>query len=317
MSFKNGSDKISVIVPAYNYAQFLPETLSDLQKQTYTNWECIVVDDGSTDDTRNVAKTWVRKDSRFKYIFQKNSGLSAARNTGIEQSQGAFIQLLDADDLLESDKFRLQIKAFSEHPEADIIYGELRYFTTTNKELRWFDLQEKGAPWMAQTFDPDMAKLTATLLRMNIMAVNCPLVRRSVFEDVGHFNKSLKSLEDWEFWCRCVLFGKRFLYLDHPGSYALVRSHGSSMSRNFQRMAEAGLIVREGLKKQIKTIADVQKRTAFQGINDQLLKSTHHTLYAIYKEKNLKAKAVGVLWKNFLATGEWKHFLKTSLQTLS
>ena len=82
---------VSVVVPAYNYGHFLGETLSDLQKQTYEHWECIIVDDGSTDNTRDVAKEWCLKDKRYRYIFQKNAGLSAARNTGIKNCIGTFI----------------------------------------------------------------------------------------------------------------------------------------------------------------------------------------------------------------------------------
>jgi glycosyltransferase involved in cell wall biosynthesis len=109
----NNSPLVSIIIPAYNYSHFLFETLGDIQKQTYQNWECIIVDDGSSDNTKEVVAQIVKKDQRFIYIYQNNKGPNAARNNGINHSKGEFIQFLDADDKMEHHKLEVQVKFFS------------------------------------------------------------------------------------------------------------------------------------------------------------------------------------------------------------
>ena len=95
---------ISVIIAAYNYGKYLSDAFSSLQNQTYSDWECIVIDDGSKDYTREIVAEWIKKDQRIKYYLQKNAGPSAARNNGAEKAQGNYILFLDADDILERDR---------------------------------------------------------------------------------------------------------------------------------------------------------------------------------------------------------------------
>ena len=89
---------VSIIVPCYNQAQYLSEALESVLQQTYTDWECIIVNDGSPDNTDIIVKDWLQRDNRFKYLYKDNGGLSSARNFGIENSNGTYILLLDADD---------------------------------------------------------------------------------------------------------------------------------------------------------------------------------------------------------------------------
>ena len=91
---------VSIIIPCYNHAQYLDVTLSSVINQTFSNWECIIVNNGSEDDTKIIAAKWCEKDSRFKYVEQENKGVSAARNKGIRISKGEFILPLDADDYI-------------------------------------------------------------------------------------------------------------------------------------------------------------------------------------------------------------------------
>lgn len=101
--------KVSVIVPCFNQAGYLPEALGSVLGQTFADWECIIVNDGSPDDTARVAAEWVKRDARFRYIEKANGGLSSARNAGIEAARGQFVQFLDADDALHPRKFELQL----------------------------------------------------------------------------------------------------------------------------------------------------------------------------------------------------------------
>jgi glycosyltransferase involved in cell wall biosynthesis len=108
---------VSVIIPCYNYGRYLGDALDSIAAQTYSHWECLVVDDGSTDNTSDVGMQYAEKDSRFSYIYQQNGGVSSARNTALNKAKGKYIQLLDADDMLEPDKLQLQVSLLEENQE--------------------------------------------------------------------------------------------------------------------------------------------------------------------------------------------------------
>lgn len=117
---------ISVIIPCYNQAVYLPEALESLLKQTYTHWEAIVVNDGSPDDTEAVALEYARQFPQIKYVSQSNGGLSAARNKGIEYAQGTYILPLDADDRISPKYMEEAMRAFEEKPvETGVLSGIL------------------------------------------------------------------------------------------------------------------------------------------------------------------------------------------------
>src|SRR5689334_5736274 len=110
---------ISVIVPCYNYGHFLPDAIRSIQAQRFSDWECIIVDDGSQDNTQNVAAQLASKDVRITYVHQSNAGLSAARNKGLSLARGKYIQLLDADDGIAPDKFLLQYQFLETNSKID------------------------------------------------------------------------------------------------------------------------------------------------------------------------------------------------------
>ena len=122
------SPKVSVTIPCFNQAHFLSDCIASLQAQTCPHWEAIIVNDGSPDDTREVAKRLMQSDHRVRYVEQENGGLAAARNAGIYASRGEYLQFLDADDLLLPTKFELQLKLFMQNPEVDLAYCDFAYF---------------------------------------------------------------------------------------------------------------------------------------------------------------------------------------------
>ena len=124
---------ISVIVPCYNQAQFLDECLQSVLDQTYQNWECIIVNDGSPDHTEEIAKNWVEKDARFRYLSKENGGLSSARNAGIEIAKGEWILPLDADDKIGERYLELAEKEFGK--DYTVIYCEAELFG--NETGKW------------------------------------------------------------------------------------------------------------------------------------------------------------------------------------
>ena len=194
---------ISVIIPCYNYGRYLGETLDSVIAQDFSNWECLIIDDGSTDNTFEVVKEFIQQDKRIQYQFKKNGGLSDARNFGLKLAKGKFIQFLDADDLICEKKFTHQLDVFKKDTTLDLVYGRVVYFDNdTNKVSASVDM--KDIEWMPQV-SGGPSKVFPYLIKKNIMAVSCPLVRKKSIQNVGLFNVNLTSLEDWEYWIRAVL----------------------------------------------------------------------------------------------------------------
>jgi glycosyltransferase involved in cell wall biosynthesis len=241
---------VSVIVPAYNYGRFIGQMVESLQQQTLTDWECVVVDDGSTDDTEEVVKFHADRDPRIKFLRQANQRQAAARNTGLQNSTGLFIQFLDADDLIEPRKLELQVAYLKQNPEVDITYSGVRYFTDDRVEERLLSRQysswENAGAWMPEISGAGK-DLLPVLLRNNIMVVNSPLVRRRAIDQIGLFEVGLTPVEDWEYWIRCAAQGLVFHFQDFDGSGALVRAHDISSSKDQRRMLRATLLMRKKL----------------------------------------------------------------------
>jgi len=219
---------VTVIIPSYNYAHFIGTAIQSVQQQTYQDWECIVVDDGSTDNSRELVAAFVAADERIKYVYQANRGLAGARNTGLTLARGRFLQFLDSDDLIEPEKLASQVKFLEQHPDVDIVYGNTRYFRTDHPAERLYSSWGEEKPWMPEISEGANA-LKALVQR--VIVVHAPLLRSSVIGDVGQFNESMKACEDWHFWIRCAALGKRFQYLEAEHTLALIRWHAESMSQ--------------------------------------------------------------------------------------
>jgi glycosyltransferase involved in cell wall biosynthesis len=221
---------VSIIIPTYNYAHYLKETLQSVLVQTYTDWECIVIDDGSKDNTSEIVNEFVKKDNRFLYIHQQNKGVSAARNLGIKTAKGDFIQFLDGDDLLQTDKIKSQIEIFNQQPAVDIVYNDVRFFDDGNSKLLRASLKNnKPDNWLPK-FSAKGKTIVEAFSKINFLVMNSPLIKKSVFNKVGYFDEAMKALEDWDFWMRCALDNCFFHYNENENAFALVRSHHGSLS---------------------------------------------------------------------------------------
>lgn len=229
---------VSIIVPCYNQAHYLPEALGSIAGQTYQHWECIIVNDGSTDNTREVAREWAQKDVRFKYVQKKNGGLSSARNAGLEQAIGEYIQLLDADDLLEADKIKHQITYLDNSEEKiDIIVSGYRYFQDTDSSRGLLIFGPFNLlPEVAVNIE-DKEDIVKLFSKTNPMVVSAPLYHKSIFQTIGRFDETLGANEDWDFHLRCVVDGIVFQHCGYPPkSRTLIRIHDKSMSADRRNM---------------------------------------------------------------------------------
>lgn len=173
---------ISVIMPTYNQGAYIAKSLDSIEKQIYQNWECIVVDDGSKDDTENIVKKFIQKDDRFKYIKQENSGPSLARNNGISHSNGDYILPLDSDDIISPCYIREAIDVFIGDPKTKLVYCDAEFFG------------EKSGKWKL----PDYSY--KKLLFSNMIFCS-GIYRRSDYNKTNGYNINMREgLEDWDFW---------------------------------------------------------------------------------------------------------------------
>jgi glycosyltransferase involved in cell wall biosynthesis len=211
----------SVIIPCYNHAHFLEESLSSLIRQSYHDWEAIIVNDGSTDNTEEVAYKWCKIDSRIKFISITNSGLSTARNKGIEFSSGEFIALLDADDKYASNHLELISKSFK--TDADIVFTGYTYFSGNTVE----------------NHDVNLCTETnfSQIVYHNLVPPVAVAFKRSLLLQSGNFDSSLKSAEDWDLWIRFFKVGAKLGILENSSCY--YRISENSMSRQFLTMYDS------------------------------------------------------------------------------
>ena len=221
---------VTIVIPSYNYGHLIDQTLESILAQTYPHWECFVVDDGSTDNTGEVVKPYANRDERIRYILQPNSRAGAARNNGIRNSSGKYLQFLDADDLIEKTKLENQVAYLEQHPEVDIVYGGIRYFRT---EDRLTDLSRKvgeAVTWMPR-ISGSGRDAVLSLIRLPLV-IHSPLVRKGEGDSVVHFAEDLNACEDWLYWVTNALKGKRFHYEEIEGTLGFYRAHPKSACAN-------------------------------------------------------------------------------------
>ncbi|MBF8457265.1 glycosyltransferase [Kaistella sp. G5-32] len=228
---------VSIIIPCYNQAQYLDECLKSILDQTYENWECLIINDGSPDHTEKIAKKWVKRDKRFKYLYKENGGTSSAKNFGIKAALGNYIQILDSDDLLEKDKIFAQATYFDN--DIDLIISGYRYFESKDgRDAKKIFGRQNFLPEVCLTVqDTDILNLFSV---KNPFVISAPIYKKSIFEKVGLFDERLSALEDWELHLRCALHNMKFQHSGYlKNSLCLIRLHENSAMRNNQKMQKS------------------------------------------------------------------------------
>lgn len=180
---------VSVIIPAYNAAKTILETIQSIQQQTFSDFELIVINDGSTDETLEVLATI--SDPRLKIFSYENGGLPVARNRGIEQATGEYLSFIDADDLWTPNKLESQLAALDQHPDAGVAYSWTAFIDENSNFLyAWQPIYYQGNVY------PDL------LIENFISSGSNILVKRQIVDMAGRFDPLLKSAEDWEYYVR-------------------------------------------------------------------------------------------------------------------
>lgn len=225
---------VSVIIPTYNNAKYITDAIESVQRQTYKDTEIIVVDDGSTDNTQEMMANF----SDITYLQQYHQGPAVARNRGLREAHGEYIQFLDSDDVLLPTKLEKCLSVFESHPNVGLVY--------TGYEVRTSDLSEPVAiqpPILQKPQGSDlMALINSTT---TIFAPHCALIRQACIDTVGGFNESLIGTEDWYLWISLAAQGTVFYHLDEI--LAWTRKHDTNLSSNVMNLAYARLNAYEAL----------------------------------------------------------------------
>ena len=249
MASAPNQELVSVIIPCYNHAHFLGEAISSVINQTYPHIEIIVVDDGSTDDTAQVAKAY----SNIRYVRQDNFGLSRARNVGLSHSKGLYVVFLDADDCLFPDAIDIGFRALASRNDCALAFG---FFVNI------------GLSQSMGTISPDQNYNYKELLQRNFIGnPGSVLYHRWVFTEIGEFDEANSPAADYDLYLRVA---RQFPILCHHQLVVRYRKHGANMSNNSRLMLASTVTV---LKKQLQYVEGNQELLAAYDIGLQCWRS--------------------------------------------
>ena len=220
-----GTPQISVIIPTYNAARYLPQTIESVLRQSCQDFEVLVIDDGSTDETATVVQRYA---PRLRYFRKPNGGGSSARNFGIAHSRGDFIAPLDADDCWKPDKLERTLQFIDRHPEAGMVFTACTFVDDDGRPL--FDYHPRFSP----------QRLYAELLVKNFIPNGTVVVRRDLLLSIGGYDEDIFIPNDWDLWLRLAEVAP-VVYLPEPLTF--YRRAATSISRNLDRQLREQLAI--------------------------------------------------------------------------
>lgn len=214
--------KVSIVVPCFNQQEFIAETLDSVLRQTYSEWECIIVDDGSTDGSDAIIQRYGQQDRRFLPFKKPNGGVAAARNFGFAQARGELFVPLDGDDKIHPDFLRRAVECFTTQPDTDLVHSKTKRIGESNKI------------WQLPEYSYDK------LLWQN-MIVNTTMYRRDAFLRVGGYSPEMvHGFEDWEFYVRLLSPESKVQFIDAPlYLYRVKKSSRSTQLVEFGKVEES------------------------------------------------------------------------------
>ena len=212
--------KVSIIIPTYNYAEYIQKAIDSVLAQTYKNYEIIVVDDGSTDNTRKIIENKYK--NKVRYYYQENKGAPAARNEGIKKSEGEYLSFLDADDYLTESSIEDRLTVLEQNKSIPWVYSKWLYLDTQGNII--FNAFQ-GAPFLYK--DKRKGNVFLAMLAGALICTPTVLVRKSCVEEIGGFDERLTAFQDYDLWLR-VSHLYPIEYVDEVLAYVLI--HEGSIS---------------------------------------------------------------------------------------
>lgn len=216
---------LSIIIPCFNNAKFLRSNFDSILQQSFTNWECIVVNDGSTDNSCEIILDYCRKYSNFVYIFQDNKGTANARNVGVSHAKGIFLHFLDADDIIACDIYNNIFRMMNEK-NIDIIYGNFCYIDSSGNVIK-----------RIKTSKVRKNIVISIYLESGIFPIHAAIIRRAVFLSLCGFDNDC-YVEDYDFWIRASLSNFKFYKIDRTMCGYRI-AHNETKSSKIEKMVIA------------------------------------------------------------------------------
>jgi len=218
------NELVSIIVPVYNAEKYLSETLDSVLNQTHTNWECLIIDDGSTDSSKSIAMDYSEKDNRFKYYYQNNSGPSAARNSGVENSSGEYIQYLDADDVILPEMLKIMVNESKKVEQNIILYSNLSVGNNENI-FETIPSSRKSNLGRDITFN-DMYRFFGKDIHF---IPSCVLFPKRALSGIK-WDEQLSHSEDWDLYLQ--ILGNKYAFQYVSETFVIYRNTPDSLSKN-------------------------------------------------------------------------------------
>ncbi len=272
--------KVSVITPTYNCKPFLSEAIESVLAQTFQDWELIIIDDGSTDNTRAAIERFFN-DPRVVYIFQENRGLACARNSGFKAAKGEYLALLDADDRWKPERLKETVAALDANPDVGLVHAHSLRITEDNKPI--------------EVVKRDNRYLSGNLFKAIFLRqaqISCPTAtfRKACVDTVGLMDENLARMgvEDREYWLRIA---RRYpvLFIDKVLAYYRIRQ--SSMSKDTSQMLKARLYVIDKYAPEGESHQDLRRLALakiYRDYGDELLLKKRHAEARVQYEKSLQ-----------------------------
>ena len=317
-------DKISVIIPAYNCGRYLDQSIASVLAQTYTNFEIIVVDDGSTDNTSEVLGTY-KKNTRVKSIYQRNMGVGEARNTGIRLSKGEYVCFLDSDDELEPESLSTRYEVLAAVGDIAMVFTDytlmndenepVSHYLQHNRFLEFFNVALAPSPKGCTFFNDHFIERFYSFSPHPIWT-GTVMLRKSVVDSTGFFRTDIAVGEDTDYWLR-IAEKHRFAYISRPT--AIYNHYRSNLTKDTQRYCEA----RISRLKSIPLATNAIKAAIHRNISD-----THcHLGYHYYRNncrllsaynylQGLRYNAHNTLCFKGLVACSMPHFLSRNIKAL-
>jgi glycosyltransferase involved in cell wall biosynthesis len=286
MATKRSGPLVSVVIATHNYGRYLAEAIESVRSQTYAHWELWIIDDGSTDGTRDLVQRW-QADQRIQYVYCERMGQARAKNLGISLSRGEWVAFLDADDRWEQVKLSRQLEVAEHWPEAGVIYCRRRLMNAQGQELQH--------PTSRQAELPD-GWVIERLVIQNFICFSSAMVRRQVFSHVGMFDTNLELAIDYDLWLR-VAMHYQFAAVDEPLVWYRM-GHGNLS----QRVVERGQLALMILDRAIECYG-LADRVSLRSLYEARA-STCRTLGYIWRSRSCW-EAARWYWRSWRAGGKW------------
>ncbi|MGB6298836.1 MAG: glycosyltransferase family A protein [Rivularia sp. (in: cyanobacteria)] len=284
----------SVIIPAYNASQYLSETINSVLAQTFTDFELLIIDDGSTDNTAEIANYYCQLDNRVKLISQTNQGVSKTRNRGINIAKGKYIAFLDSDDQWLPNKLTTHIEHFNRSPNLGISFGRIEFMTSDSKPTNSFS--------HSRLFQITLEHLYYENL---IVTPSNAVIRRNIFDSIGGFDFSLSGTEDAELFFRIIFKGWKVEGIDKV--LIRYRTNQAGISSNLDRMEEDW----NKFNQKIQTYAPI-----FVNQHYKQAKAFFLRYLARRALRNHLSPKIGVHFMNRALKSDWKIILREPRRTV-